>query len=238
MNKAPSPPSSAVAPSWCAWHPWLPWAAPFVVYVAILASRDYLPLDAASNHLLRLLLSGGIILFCSRKLFSLRPVAPLGSVLVGIAVFLVWVAPDALFPGYRSHWLFSNSLLGHFDPNANAEMATAPASFFALRIAVSMLLVPILEELFWRGFIMRILIRNDFESVPLGTWQRNAFLLTALLFALEHGVYWDVGLAAGLAYNAWMVRTKSLGDLIWAHAITNGLLAAYVIVLGKWEFWP
>lgn len=238
MNESPKQRGTPPSPSWCALHPWLPWAAPFLAYVGILACQDLLPFGPAANHILRLALCGAIILFCSRKLFSLRLVNPVGTLLIGIAVFVVWVAPDSLFPGYREHWLFSNSLLGHFDPNANAEMATAPVSFFILRIAVSALLVPIVEELFWRGFIMRILIRNDFEAVPLGTWQRNAFLITAVLFALEHGVYWDVGLAAGLIYNAWMVRTKSLGDLIWAHAITNGLLAAYVIALGKWEFWP
>ncbi len=238
MTKSSNPSGVPPARSWCALHPWLPWAAPFLVYVVILGSQDFLPIGPAGNHILRLLLCGAILLFCSRKLFSLRPVNPLGSLLIGIAVFVIWVAPDFFFPGYRGHWLFSNSLLGHFDPSANSEMGTAPISFFAMRIAVSVLLVPIVEELFWRGFIMRILIRSDFENVPMGTWQQSAFLLTAVLFALEHGVYWDVGLAAGLIYNAWMVRTKSLGDLIWAHAITNGLLAAYVITLGKWEFWP
>ncbi|MCL4783815.1 MAG: CAAX prenyl protease-related protein [Bryobacterales bacterium] len=238
MNDSPKPRGSSPTPSWCALHPWLPWAASFLVYVGLLASRDFLPLGAAGIHILQLAVCGGIILCCSRKLFSLRLVNPLGTLLIGVAVFVVWVAPDFLFPGYRQHWLFSNSLLGHFDPNANSDMATAPPSFFLLRVAVSALLVPILEELFWRGFVMRILIQSDFEAVPLGTWQRNAFLITAVLFALEHGVYWDVGLAAGLIYNAWMVRTKSLGDLIWAHAITNGLLAGYVIALGKWEFWP
>ena len=59
----------------------------------------------------------------------------------------------------------------------------------------------------------------------------------ALLFAAEHGPYWDVGLAAGIIYNYWMVRTRSLGDLIWAHAITNAALCAYVLYTHKWEFW-
>ena len=59
----------------------------------------------------------------------------------------------------------------------------------------------------------------------------------ALLFAAEHGPYWDVGLAAGVIFNLWMVRTKSLGDLILAHAVSNACLGAYVIAAGKWEYW-
>lgn len=238
MNEPNVRPNANWITGLCNAHPWIPWVAPFAAYIAILGSAPYLPIGTTANHVLRLLLCGGLIWACSRKQFSLRVTNPVGTLLVGIGVFALWIAPDALFPGYRAHWLFSNSLLGTFDPNANAEMASASALFFALRISVSVLLVPILEELFWRGFVMRVVIKNDFESVPLGTWQQGAFLITAVLFAVEHGIYWDVGLLAGLAYNGWMVRTKSLGDLIWAHAITNGLLAFYVIALGKWEFWP
>jgi membrane protease YdiL (CAAX protease family) len=58
-----------------------------------------------------------------------------------------------------------------------------------------------------------------------------------VLFAAEHGPYWDVGLVAGVIFNLWMMRTKSLGDLILAHAVTNACLAAYVIAAGKWEYW-
>ncbi|MCP5120381.1 MAG: CPBP family intramembrane metalloprotease, partial [bacterium] len=45
------------------------------------------------------------------------------------------------------------------------------------------------------------------------------------------------GLVAGLIYNGWIDKTKRLGDCIVAHAVTNGVLSAYVIVAGKWEYW-
>ena len=64
-----------------------------------------------------------------------------------------------------------------------------------------------------------------------------AFWVVALLFASEHGSYWDVGLLTGIIYNAWAVRSKSLGDLILTHAVTNACLCAYVIAAGKWEYW-
>jgi membrane protease YdiL (CAAX protease family) len=58
-----------------------------------------------------------------------------------------------------------------------------------------------------------------------------------VLFASEHGAFWDVGLAAGILYNWWMVRTRSLADCILAHAVTNGCLAAYVLAGGHWQYW-
>jgi hypothetical protein len=72
----------------------------------------------------------------------------------------------------------------------------------------------------------------------LGAWSARAFWVVAVLFAAEHGALWDVGLAAGVLYNGWMVRTKSLCDLILAHGVTNLCLSAYVIFAGKWQYWP
>ena len=59
----------------------------------------------------------------------------------------------------------------------------------------------------------------------------------ALLFAAEHGPYWEVGLLCGMIYNWWLWRTKSLGDLIVVHGVTNLALSLYVITTKRWEFW-
>ena len=75
------------------------------------------------------------------------------------------------------------------------------------------------------------------KLAEVGEWDWKAFLIVAALFAAEHGPYWDVGLACGILYNWWMVRTKSLGDLILAHGITNACLSLYVVAAGKWEYW-
>ena len=78
---------------------------------------------------------------------------------------------------------------------------------------------------------------HNFEKVPLGTFTRSSFWITALLFASEHGSVWDVGLLAGIFYNWWMIRTRNLWDCILAHSVTNGILAAYVIGGGQWQYW-
>jgi hypothetical protein len=159
-----------------------------------------------------------------------------GTIFMGISVFLLWIGPDLLFPGYRSHWLFQNALTGQIAssiPHAIRE----DSMVIVFRTLRAVVLVPIIEELFWRAWLMRWLINPDFSKLPLGAFSASSMILTAVLFASEHGPYWDVGLVTGFLYNWWMVRTKSLGDCILAHAITNGCLSAYVVFAGKWEYW-
>ncbi len=155
---------------------------------------------------------------------------------MGVAVFFIWIGPDVLIHGYRNGILFSNSLLGtpHSTLPPEAQRSTWVLVWRTLRATI---VVPIAEELFWRAWLMRWLIKGDFRSVALGTYAAAAFFVTALLFASEHGSYWDVGLAAGLIYNFWMVRTKSVADCIVMHAVTNGILCWYVIATGNWQYW-
>jgi uncharacterized protein len=175
------------------------------------------------------------ILFFSRDLISWPPRHAWASVAVGLAVFVVWVAPDQL-SHYRHSPLFENALTGAAVSSIGPELRRT-WWFIALRVAGSALTVPIAEELFWRGWLMRWLIDQEFWRVPLGKYVPSAFWTVAVFFAAEHGPYWDVGLAAGVIYNWWMVRTRSLADCILAHAVTNAALAAWVLTQGQWEYW-
>jgi CAAX prenyl protease-like protein len=171
-----------------------------------------------------------------RPVLDLRVRNAVGTVLIGVLVFVLWIAPNLLWPGYRHHWLFENPILGYPQTGLSLSGHNEPGVLL-FRSLRSALIVPIVEELFWRAWLMRWLIKLDFGEVPLGTWSAQAFWITAILFAMEHSSYWDVGLMAGILYNWWMIRTKSLGDLILAHGITNGLLCIYLIAYGKWEYW-
>lgn len=227
MNTAPlsEPRQSAV-----------PYVVPFVVFLGLLAIQDYIPLPQRTEFGLRLVVMAAVLWFCSRQVISFRVVSLLPTIGIGVAVFLIWIAPDALFPGYRSHWLFQNSVTG----SAKGSVAGSGQDdiwLLVFRSLRAVVIVPIVEELFWRAWLMRWLIDRDFWKLPLGAWGASAFWITAALFASEHGPYWEVGLIAGVVYNWWMVRTRSLGDLILAHAITNALLSAYVIFGNKWEYW-
>ncbi len=204
--------------------------------VALIPGAAALGLGARAELLVRLLLPAAALVWCWSDLPPIKVIRPVASVLLGVFVFGVWIAPDLLFPGWRSHWLLQNALFGKLAVSMPASSLDNPADLF-LRSLRACTVVALAEELFWRGWFMRWLIRDDFESVPIGAWQARAFFLTAALFAVEHGPYWDVGLAAGLLYNWWAVRTRSLGDLILAHGVTNAALAAFVIVARRWAYW-
>lgn len=208
---------------------------PFVVFLILLAIHRYLPFEETVEFALRIAILTTVLWIFSRKVIDLRVSSPVFTLLVGIGVFVIWIAPDVLWPGYRSHWLFSNSITGAAQSSLTTQ-APSPL-LIALRTIRAVILVPMIEELFWRAWLLRYLINPRFESVPLGTFQTSAFWITAALFAAEHGPYWDVGLITGLIYNWWMVRTKRVGDLILAHAVTNGCLCAYVIATHRWEYW-
>lgn len=226
---APAPRSPDVRDS-------IAYVAPFAAFIAGLTIQQAFPDATLELHLVRAAVVTALLATVSRRAIPLRPVMPLLSVLVGVAVFGVWVAPDLLWPGYRGHWLFENPLTGAAASSIPAPLRT-DALFLALRAGSSILLVPVLEELFWRGWLMRWLVRQPFLSVPPGTYTATSFWTVALLFASEHGSYWDVGLAAGIAFNWWLVRTRNLADCILAHAAANACLAAWVLLGGHWQFW-
>ncbi len=228
--------SSADGGSLISRHPSLPYTVPFGVFIAFLAIAPYLGAIGRWEFPLRIVVLVAVLWFFSRDVIDLRVNNVFGSIALGAAVFAIWIGPDLLIPGYRDHWLFQNSITGKLHSSISQDLLT-DRMVLVLRILRAMILVPIIEELFWRAWLMRWVISPDFQSAKLGTYTTKAMWLTALLFASEHGPYWDVGLAAGLLYNWWMVRTKSLGDCILAHSVTNGALSFYVLQSGKWEYW-
>ncbi len=217
-------------------HPAAPYTAPFVYFLLCLAVLPKLGLAPRAELAFWLVSGLAVTWLFSRGLLRMRFAAPAASAAVGVAVFALWIAPDMLFPGWCSHWLFSNPLLGEVKATLAGAAAQDTLALW-LRTARAVVLVPVVEELFWRGWLMRWIENPDFERVPLGSWHSRAFWITAVLFALEHGVYWEVGLLAGIVYNAWMVRTKNLGDLILAHAVTNACLSAWIVATRRFEYW-
>jgi CAAX prenyl protease-like protein len=218
-------------------HPAVPYVAPFAVFLLclLIAGRTTIPQPWESVAWVGVV--AVTIALTSRQLVAgLRLSSGVMSVLVGVGVFLLWVAPDALVPGWRESWVFQNSITGHVKISiAPAELASPLVLW--LRVVRAVVLVPILEELFWRGWLPRWIQDTEFERIPPGTFTAFAFIVTAVLFAAEHGPFWEVGLLAGLVYNWWMWRTKSLGDLVLAHAVTNACLAGYVVLTQQWQFW-
>ncbi len=216
-------------------HATIAYTAPFLAFVGIMAVEKWIPLPPQWLYLVRFCVVAAVIGAVSWRYLDFRPSAPLLSIGVGAAVFAIWVGPDLIF-GYRHHWLFENSVTG-MAASSMAPALRSNVAFLLLRSISSALLVPVLEELFWRGWMMRWLIDTEFLRVPLGRYVPSAFWIVAVLFASEHGPYWEVGLAAGVVYNWWIVRTRCLADCILAHSVTNAILAGYVIATGQWQYW-
>ncbi len=222
--------------SWREDYPsWL-YAAPFAAFLVFLALGGALRLESFWGSPFRVLCLAAVCLVCWPRDLSLRPAQPLASIALGAAVFVLWILPDVLVPAYRQNILFSNGVIGHIHSSLQPQALHSPW-ILAWRTIRAVVIVPVVEELFWRGWLMRWLINPDFRRVALGTYAPFAFWVTAILFASEHGPYWDVGLLTGIIYNLWMIRTKSVASCILMHAVTNALLSAYVIAGGQWQYW-
>ena len=217
-------------------YPSARYVAPFAIFLLLLAIAPHLPLQPRWEAPLRVVVLGAVCVACWPREISFRPVRPMASIAIGAAVFVLWIGPDLLIPGYRNSPWFSNAIAGHLHSSLAPE-ALHSSWVLAWRAARAAVIVPIVEELFWRAWLLRWLINSNFRAVPLGSYTPLSFWVTAVLFACEHGPYWDVGLITGVIYNWWMIRSKSVADCILMHAVTNAMLSAYVIATGNWQYW-
>ncbi len=148
----------------------------------------------------------------------------------GILVFVIWVGLEGWYPklgGEAKPW----------NPHLAFGEGTVWAwAFIAVRLLGSSLVVPPLEEVFFRSFVYRYVVKPEFHTVALGVWHGTAFLVTSALFAVEHRE-WLPGLLCGFIYQGLVCWRGRLGDAITAHAITNFLLGAWVMGKGAWQFW-
>ena len=208
-------------------------AAPYVLPFALFAVLTYLTgiigLNPAAGYTLKTVLVAACLIYFrdayrSEIRFRIRPL----DIAAGILVFLVWVGLEGFYP-----------LLGSpagFDPYAASGGPAAATGAIAIRLLGAALVVPIMEELFWRSFAMRFLIDSNFLSVALGRFTWFSFLTVSLAFGLEHH-RWLPGIIAGLVYAGLLYRSKNLFSPILAHGVTNLLLGLYILATQSWHFW-
>ncbi|MEY2890673.1 MAG: hypothetical protein RJA98_581 [Pseudomonadota bacterium] len=213
--------------------------APFALFMALLAARGALSdgvglgFDARWLYGVTVLAVGGLLMWGWREYGELsRQLWPtlgeLGlSVLVGVVVFWLWIQLDA-------PWMRLGEPSAPFRPvGADGQLEWG---LIALRWLGAALLVPVMEELFWRSFLMRWVDNPSFEAVPPQRVTLKAMVLSTFVFMLAHTL-WLAAIVAGLAY-AWLyVRRGKLWMPIIAHAVTNGVLGVWVVLTGNWQFW-
>jgi len=149
---------------------------------------------------------------------------------IGLAVFALWISPQLV--------LHQAPRLVGFDPSVFSGHPRLYWSELLLRLLRLAIVVPLIEEIFWRGFLLRYLDREDFRAAPFGVFSQRANLIVAVAFMLEHS-YADMpaALIAGFLYNLVASRTRSLSSCALAHALTNALLGAYIMGTRQWGFW-
>jgi uncharacterized protein len=212
-------------------HPAAAYVAPFVVYMVFLAAQQAGLASVFVLYPVKTLAVAATLVWAWRGVRDdLRERRGLFfGTAVGILALIVWLGPE---------WLKltkTDFTAGGFNPAASPFPHAA--CLIAFRVAGAVLLVPVMEELFWRGWMIRWLVKPEFRSVAPGTFTWESFGITVVLFGLEHGELWHVGMMTGALYNWILYRTRSLPTCILAHAVTNLLLACYVLAGGKWGYW-
>lgn len=214
-------------------------AAPFALFMLLLAARGMAPADGAWGLDPRWIYAWGVLavgalLWWFRGEYGelARQTWPDGrelglAVAVGGLVFLAWIQLDR-------PWMQLAQPTAIFHPVDAQGALIWP--LVAVRLVGAALLVPLMEELFWRSFLMRWIERAQFEAVDPQRIGLKAVVLSTFLFMLAH-VLWLAAIIAGLAY-AWLYRrTGKLWVAVIAHGVTNGALGVWVVVTGNWQFW-
>jgi len=177
--------------------------------------------------------------------------APLAYPLRIAAALLLLVLVRASLP--RPLWTFSGRpaliglgvgvlwvLLQRGDPGASAaELAALPGAsrwaWIAARALGSTLVIPVAEELAFRGFLLSWL-----ASGAVGRRERafglQAVLLSSLAFGALHASWW-LGTLAGLAFALAYRQRGRVADAVLCHAVANGVVTLAVLIGGRWDLW-
>ena len=143
----------------------------------------------------------------------------------GVLVLVLWL-------GLGAGWMTIGTAAG-FDPTTAGRIDWP---LVAVRIAGAALVVPVMEELFWRSFLLRWLDKVNFEAVDPSQVSIKSVVITSVLFGFEHHL-WLAGIVAGIAFSALYMRHRTIWSPILAHAVTNGLLGIWVVTTSSWSYW-
>lgn len=229
-------PAATALPGWL--HgPALPRVAPFAAYMSFIAIADLLGrLGWTTSELLWLYpVKIGVVvalLACFWRQYAelctwrLGGGALLAALLAGGVVFALWINLDA-------RWMQVGTSAGYDPSRPDGSMDWL---LVACRLAGAALVVPLMEELFWRSFLQRWLARADFLDCAPAAVGIRALLISSVLFGIEHNL-WFAGVVAGIVYGFLYMRAGNLWSPIVAHAVTNGMLGGWILATGSWTYW-
>lgn len=212
----------------------IPFVAPMAVFIGLLAIsgllEKWLPSAKYWIYPAQTIICGGLVLYFWRAYPMERPRQLWFGIVIGVCVFVLWISPQAFFH-------FAPRTDG-FNPSIFADQPGAYWATVSLRFLRLVLVVPLVEEIFWRAFLLRFLINEDFEKVPLGAFSWLSFAVVVLAFGFSHlAADRPAAFVTGALYNLVMYRTKSLATCVVTHALTNLLLGLWIMKTGQWGFW-
>lgn len=221
-------------------------AVPFAAWLALMHFLDVRGLTPALAYALRSALCAGLLLWLRpwRWYGPLRPGHVPWALAVGVGVFVLWVAGEsawlARWPAVQEFYVrWAVRPFGELREPVDATPYAPGVCGWPLalvRLLGSGLVIAVIEEFFWRGFVYRWMLGLDFTKVDPGRFAALPFLLVAAVFAAEH-VEWFAGLLAGLLYGWLFLRTRDIWAAALAHVVTNLLLGVYVLATGSYQFW-
>lgn len=212
--------------------PEYPRVLPFAVFVVLTVCQgQFGPASAYWMYLVKTLVGAWLIWQSRSFVQEMRWAISWEAIVVGIAVFVAWVGLDGLYPRLakpEAQW----------NPFKEFGSGSVAAWFYVVvRSLGSSVVVPPLEEVFYRSFLYRYFVRLNFLTMPLGQFHGLSFVVTSAIFGLMHPDRWVAGILCGLAYQGLAIRKNRLGDAMTAHGITNFLLGLWVLWKGDWSFW-
>ena len=158
------------------------------------------------------------------------------GLLIGIIGLVQWVGMEKLLLHFWPN--YPRVSLQAINPFTTFSSPVMLWIFITIRLLGPALVVPFMEEFFWRDFLWRVIIApNDFKLAAVGEWDMKSFVVVTLVFASVHMQMWITALVWGAMIAVLLVRTKSLGACIIAHGVTNLLLGVYVLYTHDWAFW-
>jgi len=191
---------------------------------------------------------GALLWVWRQRISEMRWAVSFEGIAVGVVIAVLWIGLSGHIPSLEHLWALGREWMGGAKAvapkppevwNPVAYFAGNPAlgwGMVAIRVFGRSLVVPALEEVFYRSFAYRFMVRPEFEKVALSTFHLGAFVGTSLLFGLSHTENWLPGVVCGASYQWLVVRRGRLGDAMTAHAVTNLLISGYAIITGRWEF--
>lgn len=179
-----------------------------------------------SLYWVRLLLAGAALGYSWPRLRGLDWRFSWRGGAAGLAAFTAWVITARALPPAQGM------------PAALAALSPIPRDAWIIgHILATVAVVPVAEELAFRGYLLRRMGGSDFECLSPRQVSGRALIVCSVVFGLCQGVFWLPGVITGVVFGLVYMRTARLGEAIVAHAISNGLLAATVLGGSQWQLW-